>query len=218
MAIFFECDICKDEFTHLVSVEKDGQRLNACKDCAEGLQHSRYYGRGSMHTALMLTEVKVEDKRYFTLIDNYGHFIPTKDMLKLADKLREFSSLENIDEELEKENTKQYLSSHLGLQKNEEGLFVIPEDFVKVERREFNSEKRNWSFKCGNCSEKVGSKTDQYYYSVYLSHYQMQLSQQERACSPECSNVIAKDMVKSGFSKDENKFIAPINDFNIVVK
>lgn len=217
MAIFHECDICKEDSIYLVRVEKDGQHLDACAECSEGLQRSRYYGRGGFKTALMVTEVTVEDKRYFTLVDNYGRYIPTKDMLKLADKLKEFSSLENIDEELEKENTKQNLSEYIGLQENEEGLFVIPEDFVKVERREFNSEKRNWSFKCGNCSEKVGSKTDQYYYSVYLSHSFI-LSKQDRACSPACSNVIAKDMVKEGLSKEENQFIAPINDFNIIVK
>ncbi|MGE6755995.1 hypothetical protein ACQKFO_21575 [Rossellomorea sp. NPDC071047] len=219
MGIFHKCQKCNNNVLYSIIIRKDGGISKVCENCYEGevKVNTGFQGR-STPQSLTPIEVTVDNKEYISLIDSNGHLINTKDLLLLANKIIEFANLSEIDEAIEVENDSQFLSHSLGLEKNENGLFIIPNDFVTVDRREFNIEKRAWSFKCGNCNEKTGTNTHKYYFLVDLSQHQAMMNRQDRACSRDCANVIAKDFINSEIPKKFSQLIAPLDNFKVHVR
>ncbi|MGK8429884.1 hypothetical protein [Bacillus cereus] len=70
--------------------------------------------------------------------------------------------------------------------------YLIPK--ARYTYKEFNGDKRNWSFKCDWYGEKVSSKTNEGYYSAYDCNFKG--NSFNRGCSEDCAKLIWKDGFK----------------------
>lgn len=218
MGIFYTCKKCENKFLELEIIKSKGKVIQVCTECANGEEKYRLgFSSSRLSQSLTPVEITVDNEPYITLQDSNGHLIGKDDLLLLAKKLQEFASINELEKIIEKDNNYRFLSIFLCLKTNNSGLFVLPSDFVDVARKKFNREKRAWSFRCGNCNEKTGTNTHEYYFFVHLNKHQEMLDEFDRACSEECSNAIAKEMIKRNFSKECLKLIEPIDGFKVKV-
>lgn len=138
--------------------------------------------------------------KHFALVDNWGYIYTEKEIRELQDKIDSFYAVENIDILIINQNKRTDLEDTLrnyaanydqSLIKNDEGLFVLPKSVYKY--KTFNPEKRNWSFKCNWCGEKVSSIDDDKYYTLNNSIFEISM---ERACAEVCAELIWYDKIK----------------------
>jgi hypothetical protein len=121
-------------------------------------------------------------------------------------KLFDFYMLENVDELVEEHNKLIRLSMkmenysanyEIEVQENEEGLYKIPKPNYKYKK--FKNDKRNWSCTCDWCGKKVSSKTDEAYYTLNCSIFNIGL---EHACSrPMCLFDLERRIQELGIRK-----------------
>ena len=119
----------------------------------------------------------------------------------MIEKVKDFYRLENTDEIISKHNKQRRLDTkmknysanyEIEVQQNEEGLYKIPKPNCKYKK--FKNNKRNWSCTCDWCGKKVSSKTDEAYYTLNCSIFNIG---REHACSDECVNLIWKEGFKN---------------------
>jgi hypothetical protein len=148
-----------------------------------------------------LIRIEGDPKEYYVLRDGQGNLFSKDNYVELMQKLFDFYMLENVDELIEEHNKLIRLSMkmenysanyEIEVQENEEGLYKIPKPNYKYKK--FKNDKRNWSCTCDWCGKKVSSKTDEAYYTLNCSIFNIGL---EHACSEECVYLIWKEGFKS---------------------
>jgi len=121
-----------------------------------------------------------------------------EETFKKASEAYERNDIDNwIDRTNKTKLLEQYvhLSYELDFLKDENGKYKIPSS--NVNHKNFNSEKRNWSFTCDWCGEKVSSKTEKSYYSLKVPHL-VNFSEVSfpRGCSQICADHLWRDLFK----------------------
>lgn len=103
-----------------------------------------------------------------------------------------------LDEHVNENNTYYQFATSPNYKRSEydHNKFSIPFDRLRVREKFFDPTKRVWSFKCGNCSRKVVSDSNEKYYSISPDETVFYSSKSVRACSIGCAKVIAKDIVQ----------------------
>lgn len=173
-----------------------------------------YKGRKPSYLELLPIAVDVEvdgvEKGLIAFQDKHG-FILTKEkliearneLIEVIKKADEFYAMEGIEESIRKENIKTSISIYSSMSfdvdftQNENGKFMIPNANLQI--KQFRSDlKRNWSFKCGWCGQKVSSKTDKSYYSIDFPHiHSLEHDTFERSCSKECGQHIWNEVLRN---------------------
>lgn len=134
------------------------------------------------------------------LADEQGYLYSREEVNDLINTIKDFYSLNNNHEIIDtlniQEKLKDYLDMLEGLDKleivkSDNGKYNIPH--VNYKYKEFNPNKRNWSFQCGWCGTRVSSKIDKSYYSLHSNGLGISM---ERGCSINCINLIWKDEFK----------------------
>lgn len=116
-----------------------------------------------------------ESREYSCLANERGNVYSREDVKALFEEIKEFYMCEdmpNIDDynkHMQLLDYMRYVS--ISLEEDEMGKYLIPKAWYTYKK--FNSDKRNWSFKCNWCGEKVSSKTDEGYYSVYDRNFKV---------------------------------------------
>src|SRR5699024_9160471 len=104
--------------------------------------------------------------------DEQGRFYTLEEVKELINTIKDFYSLENNREIVDTINLQKKLKDYIDMLEqldgfriviNKNGKYNIPE--ARYKYKEFNPNKRNWSFQCGWCGTRVSSKTDISYYS-----------------------------------------------------
>lgn len=146
-----------------------------------------------------LTE-KGQESKHFALVDNKGYIYTEKEVHELLDKIKGFYEVENVNILINNHNKLTYLEGILQnyaanydqtILTTDDGLFELPQPHYKC--KTFNPEKRNWSFTCNWCGEKVSSKKDDKYYTLNNSIFDVNM---ERACTETCAKLIWYDKIK----------------------
>lgn len=153
------------------------------------------------HKAFVPNVIKADDKEYIQFHDGQGQYMSRKDLLFIANEIMKTLELgEDLDEFIEETNRRNLLSSVF--QEDENGKFNIPFNRLRISRKKFDTTKRKWSFKCGNCSTIVTSKDGGEYITIMPEHNFH--SDLERACSDGCAKVIAKDIIQNWLNDNED--------------
>ncbi len=157
-------------------------------------------------SSILISSPDGKEERIYVLKDNQG-FILTKEEF-----YKEKESIIDFFEKAEKAYNDPEIYSFLiwlntasrlyrdGFRMNENDKFVIPEPNIKY--KEFDPNKRKWSFKCSWCGKKVSSDKQKYYYSILfnktLYHFPaLECEPCERACSKECATHVWHDVYKN---------------------
>lgn len=147
-----------------------------------------------------------ESRVYSCLADERGTVYSKEDVKALFEEIKEFyvrEDMPNIDDYNKHMQLLDYMRCvSISLEEDETGKYLIPK--ARYTYKKFNSDKRNWSFKCNWCGEKVSSKTDEGYYSAYDRNFKV--DNFDRGCSEDCAKLIWKDNFKHwahehGYSK-----------------
>ena len=148
---------------------------------------------------IQIKEDNGEMGNYRCLVDGHG-YIYTKDVVQdIFEQIKDFYERNDINDIVIECNDEEAIEGYLnetyrlkGVKKHEDGKFLIPE--ARFKHKKFNPEKRDWSFNCHWCGNKVSSKTDKDYYVV--NDYRLDIGV-ERACSEDCARLIWKDGFKN---------------------
>lgn len=145
-----------------------------------------------------------EIKSYHCLGDEKGYIYPKEIVQDLFEQVKDFyeryDNIELVDEGNKQQELEHYLSTIHGfgqIKKHENGKYLIPES--KYKYKKFNPEKRDWSFKCHWCGDKVSSKTEPGYYTINDFYFGISM---ERACSEDCAKLIWKDGIKNWINEN----------------
>ncbi|OQR53434.1 hypothetical protein [Bacillus sp. CDB3] len=147
-----------------------------------------------------------ESREYSCLADERGTVYSKEDVKALFEEVKQFymrEDMPNIDDYNKDKKLLDYMRCvSISLEEDEMGKYLIPK--ARYIYKKFNSDKRNWSFKCDWCGEKVSSKTNEGYYSAYDRNFKG--NSFDRGCSEDCAKLIWKDNFKHwvhehGYSK-----------------
>lgn len=154
--------------------------------------------------SLVPSLIETEDGRsYLTFTDGKGKYISTKELKLIVDSLIDTIKLEGIDDAFEEFNEINIMAANFQSDPNEIDKFLFPFDRLGIKRKQFKTDKRKWSFTCGNCSEKVSSDDFEEYFSI-VSRIS---GTSERACSKGCAYVISKELTLNWiYEKQYEKF------------
>lgn len=167
------------------------------------------YRRGPKFYRVIQVEVEEdngESREYSCLADERGTVYSKEDVKALFEEVKEFymrEDMPNIDDYNKDKKLLDYMKCvSISLEEDEMGKYLIPK--ARYTYKKFNSDKRNWSFKCDWCGEKVSSKTNEGYYSAYDRDFKG--NNFDRGCSEDCAKLIWKDNFKHwlhehGYSK-----------------
>lgn len=147
------------------------------------------------------------EEEHFAVMDNYGHITTKKELNEILDAVKSFYTGENVDVAIIKHNKQKDLHNKLDnycqnysqqVDKDSNGLYNLPTPNYKY--KQFNPEKRDWSCTCNWCGNKVSSKEDDGYYTIYNSTFNIV---NERACTKACIELIWKDKLKEWIYDNE---------------
>jgi len=162
----------------------------------------------NQRNAIVPTLLETTDGKEYLQFANGDQYLMTRGFLKfVADEIYKTLELgEDFDEFVKENNKLAWLGNFYSRSKYDKEKLAIPIDKLRIRKKKFNTKKRKWSFKCGNCSERISSEDGGTYYSI-MPEYEFD-ADLERACSSGCAYVIAKDIINEWLDEkeDERKF------------
>jgi hypothetical protein len=132
---------------------------------------------------------KQEDLLYF--YDASGFTVDKEKAFEIITKLLKFYKHEDADKFIQ-ENNKEQAIYHLGV--NQDDIYTNHLGNKVYYFKPFRKNlKRNWSFTCAWCQQKVSSKDSEGYYMIHSPNYSLQRLNYERTCSEDCAKLLWKE-------------------------
>lgn len=227
------CSICRTYNNQLRRIKVNNKIILICNTCENELGYENKptnevdeltsFLNNEKNSVLKSVVVESENNsKYLLFEDNFSNTINRNDLKIIADQIYKTLELGNsLDKFIAGRNIRKYFEKHYSYSPIEREKFEVPYEKLGIKKRCFNSDKNKWGFKCGNCSRLINIDEQDFYYTIIPSY--LFNAKSERACSKDCTKVIAEDIVKNWLNTQnkieyfytddlEDKIIAQIED------